>query len=264
MRRIRSSPASSSIGCGTITSASAWSTRRATSASTAAGRRIPSCSTGSPPSWCAANWSLKDMHRLIVTSRDLSAGVALRRRRPPRSTPAIACCGARARCGSKPRRCATPSCTSPASSTRRWAAPATRTSSSTIRGATHYYTPIDERSARIPSPQPLPHLGPQRPQRAARHPRLPRSLDDHAPPRRDDDAVAGAGAFEQRLRAAHGGSLRRATTKRSGRRMSTSRWRWPTAWPSDARLTEDESTSRLRRGAAPRPQRAVPGDVQQQ
>ena len=52
-RRTRCSPASSSTACGTITSASAWSTRRATSASTAAGPATPSCSTGWPSEFVA-------------------------------------------------------------------------------------------------------------------------------------------------------------------------------------------------------------------
>ena len=55
-------------GSGSITSAAGSSARRTTSASRATGRRIPSCSTGSPPSSLGQGWRLKPLHRLIMTS----------------------------------------------------------------------------------------------------------------------------------------------------------------------------------------------------
>ncbi len=49
-------------------SAGAWSRRRTTSARRARRRRTPSCSTGWPASSSGRGWSMKAMHRLIVTS----------------------------------------------------------------------------------------------------------------------------------------------------------------------------------------------------
>ena len=65
---IRWSAACWSIASGCTTSAGASSTRPATSACSGSGRRTPNCSTGWPPSWSRQGWSLKRMHRLIMTS----------------------------------------------------------------------------------------------------------------------------------------------------------------------------------------------------
>ena len=66
-------------------------------------RRIPSCSTGWPSSSWTSGWSLKELHRLIVTSADLPAVVARsrpscsRRTRTTGSWPAGRGFGSRAR-----------------------------------------------------------------------------------------------------------------------------------------------------------------------
>ena len=58
----------------------ASSARPRTSASRASRRRTPNCSTGWPSSSSSTGWSMKQLHRLIVTQRHLPAVVAGRRR----------------------------------------------------------------------------------------------------------------------------------------------------------------------------------------
>ena len=67
-RKIRSSRGSWSIGSGRHISDRGWSRRPAISDSTAVSPRIPNCSTGWPREMVAQGWSIKSMHRLIVTS----------------------------------------------------------------------------------------------------------------------------------------------------------------------------------------------------
>ena len=66
-------------------------------------RAIPSCSTGSPPSSSRQGWSLKALHRLIVTSADLSAVVAGDARAAGEATRETACWPAARGSGSRPR-----------------------------------------------------------------------------------------------------------------------------------------------------------------
>ncbi len=76
-------------------------------ASSASGPRIPSCSTGSPANLSRDGWSMKKLHRLILTSsayrqssaRDASKGASRSRQSPPRPH--------ERRAGSKPRPSAT-------------------------------------------------------------------------------------------------------------------------------------------------------------
>src|SRR5262249_19600565 len=64
----------------------------------------------------------------------------------------------------------------------------------------------------------VPDVGPGRPEPLPRHARLSRPLDDHAAAVAHHDALAGAGAPEQRLRPAPGGTVRRAPPPRGGAR----------------------------------------------
>ena len=84
------------------------------------------------------------------------------------------------------------------------------------------------RNARARPADALPRLGPRRPQPVARRVRLPRSIDDRAPPRRHDHAAPGAVAHEQRSGSASVRRLRRAVGARGrARRRPAGRARLP-------------------------------------
>ena len=204
--------------------------------------RIPSCSTGWPPSCVAAGgWSLKahapaDRHRRPPTAsrRRLDPAAARGRRRQPAALAADAAAaggrgGARRHAGRQ--RPARPH-------GRRAGLPGLRgRTSSRARSSTTRSTQV---GPDVRPPHALPHVGP-----AAAAARFLDAFDCPDPsattPRRHDhDAAAGAGPVNNAFVLRPGRPLRRAAAARGRRRPRAARSSAPGGWPSAGRRDPDE------------------------
>ena len=165
----------------------------------------------------AQGWSIKAMHRLIVTSAAYRQSSRLdpkrprtRRRRPPALAEGPD--AARGRDGSRRDARGLGQ-----SSTRSWAARASATrKSSRPRARRPCCMRRSTRDAGARPPDPFPRLGSRRPKPVARRLRLPRSVDHRAPPRRHDHAASGPLADEQRPGPPSVRRLRRTVRARGG------------------------------------------------
>ena len=214
----------------------------------------------------AQGWSLKAMHRLIVTSAayrqssrpdpaalEVDAGDRLLWRKAPMRLEAemvrdamLAVSGALD------------------TSARRARASATSRIDKAPGTPAILYAPVEPGRPRVRPPDALPHLGPRRPQRLPRRLRLPRPLDHRPAPRRDHDPAPGARPPEQRPDAPPGRPLGRPAAPRGGRRRRRGRSSGPTAWPSAGRRRPTSGSGPSASSREFGPAVARPGDLQQQ